>query len=415
MNTQRLDYLDAVRAFALLLGIVFHAALSFLPSFIGWAVMDISTSPFVKDFMMLSHAFRMPLFFLIAGYFSHRVFHSKGAGTFVKSRLMRIAIPFIVGWFIMKPLLVSCWVMGQESMRGDVHIWSGLKVGFQSLGELPHGLFIGSHLWFLYYLMLVTASLLAIRYTLIPFQRISNMLHFATDKTLAWTTRYPCALWLLALPTALCLWKMSAWGLDTPDRSLAPLLPVLAIYGGFFSLGWLLDRQPDSIAQLSKLSWSRMVFTTIAASVTIYLSRYQNDLGHPHYAGLRTGFVIAYAFTIWTLVFLTIGLFKRYCNKPSPIIRYIADSSYWLYLVHLPMVIWLQIAFAEINLHWSIKLTAISLITIGLSLLMYDLFVRSTLIGKVLNGRKKNRVIFVGSANSSSETTLSLQPKSSQK
>ena len=42
MNTSpstRLHYLDATRAFALLLGIVFHASLSFMPVFIGWAVM----------------------------------------------------------------------------------------------------------------------------------------------------------------------------------------------------------------------------------------------------------------------------------------------------------------------------------------------------------------------------------------
>jgi len=69
----RLYYLDAVRAFALLLGIVFHASLSFTPMFLGWAVMDISTSPLVSTFMLVSHSFRMELFFLIAGFFSARL------------------------------------------------------------------------------------------------------------------------------------------------------------------------------------------------------------------------------------------------------------------------------------------------------------------------------------------------------
>lgn len=414
MNT-RLDYLDAVRAFALLLGIVFHAALSFLPTYIGWAVMDISTSPFVKDFMMLSHAFRMPLFFLIAGFFSHRVLHGKGAGVFIKSRLVRIGIPFLIGWFIMKPLLVSCWVMGNESMRGDVHILAGLKIGFQSLGELPNGLFAGSHLWFLYYLMLVTASLLAIRYLMLALPRVKHALLAAADRTLSWTANKCWVLPLLALPTALCLWKMSNWGLDTPDRSLVPHMPVLLLYGSFFTLGWLLDRQPETINSFAHISLGRIVFGIIAIAVTLYFSRFQNDPGHPQYTAYRAGFIAGYACMIWALVMLTIGLFKRFCDKPNQAIRYIADSSYWLYLVHLPIVIWLQIAFAEFTIHWSLKLFAISTITIALSLLMYDLFVRSTLIGKVLNGRRKPRVIFASSAKTSSKGTLSLQPETSQK
>ena len=73
----RLDYLDAVRSFALILGVIFHASLSFMPIFIGWAVMDISTSNMVSTFLLINHSFRMELFFLIAGFFSHMKFHQQ--------------------------------------------------------------------------------------------------------------------------------------------------------------------------------------------------------------------------------------------------------------------------------------------------------------------------------------------------
>ena len=89
-DCSRLDYLDATRAFALVLGIVFHACLSFMPVFTGWAVQDISTSPLVAIFMTVSHSFRMETFFLLAGFFSHLTFHRKGAGEFVRSRVLRI-------------------------------------------------------------------------------------------------------------------------------------------------------------------------------------------------------------------------------------------------------------------------------------------------------------------------------------
>jgi hypothetical protein len=51
------------------------------------------------------------------------------------------------------------------------------------------------------------------------------------------------------------------------------------------------------------------------------------------------------------------------------------------------------VAVAELSLHWSLKLAFICMITIAISLLTYDLFVRSTFVGWVLNGRRRDRVM----------------------
>ena len=109
---------------------------------------------------------------------------------------------------------------------------------------------------------------------------------------------------------------------------------------------------------------------------------------------IRAGFTLSYAIMMWSLVSLSIGLFKRFFNKPRKLVSYIAESSYWLYLIHLPIVVWLQIAFAELPFHWSLKLIAISLLTMGISLVLHDLFVRSTLVSQILNGRKRERSLF---------------------
>ena len=159
----RLHYLDAVRAFALLLGVVFHASLSFTPVYMGWAVMDISTSPVVTAFMFVSHSFRMELFFLIAGFFARMTFHRSGYRVFIRSRLVRIGVPFVTAWFILRPLIISGWIMGAESLQGDVNIIEGLKGSLYSLAQLPKDIFTGTHLWFLYYLLLITALVLALR------------------------------------------------------------------------------------------------------------------------------------------------------------------------------------------------------------------------------------------------------------
>ncbi len=390
----RLNYLDAVRAFALLLGIVFHASLSFVPVFIGWAVMDISTSSSILGFILVSHSFRMELFFLIAGFFSHMTFHRMGAGNFIGSRLTRIAIPFVAGWFILRPLVVSSWVMGGESMRGEVNVVNGLKVGFQSLGQLPKDFLTGTHLWFLYYLLLITAIVVVIR-TLVSL--MPGFYVFATnraDRIVAWIVNSRFSWLALGLPTAVCLWYMNAWGMDTPDKSLIPQVPVLLVYCGFFSFGWLLHRQKALIGCFSRITWGGVVLCIASVGLTLVLSAYQADTGHPQLGLIRAGFALSYAVMMWSLVALSIGLFKRFFDKPSKFVQYIADASYWLYLIHLPIVVWLQIAVAELPFHWSLKLMMISLLTIGISLVLYDLFVRSTLIGKTLNGRTKERVLF---------------------
>lgn len=392
-GSSRLDYLDATRAFALLLGIVFHACLSFTPFYMGWAVQDVSTSPLVSVFMTVSHSFRMATFFLLAGFLSHLTFHRKGAGDFIRSRLLRIGGPFVVGWFILHPLVVSGWIMGSASLRGRVDILAGLRGGFQSLSTLPQGLFAGSHLWFLYYLALITTLTLAGRALVRTTTSWSAPILRRADALVAWLAKSPAAPLLLALPTAVALWFMRFWGMDTPDQSLVPQLPPLAIYGSFFLLGWLLHRQSEMISQITRLTLPRWIMAGLGIAAILLLGDLQGDPGHPHYLAAHLAYAVGYALTMWSLALLTIGVFRKLFARTHALVRYVADSSYWMYLFHLPVVVWLQVAVAEVPLNWSLKLAFISLSTIGLSLVTYDLFVRSTWVGWILNGRRQERVL----------------------
>ena len=389
----RLDYLDAARAFALILGIVFHASLAFMPIFIGWAVMDISTSSIVPIFVMISHSFRLALFFFIAGFFSHMKFHGDGVQAFLKSRLVRIAVPFIIGWILLRPLLVSAWIMGAESMRGEANILNAFKTGFASLGDLPKDLLTGTHLWFLYYLLLISMSIILMRYLIGLHKPTQHTLAKFADKVTHWVCSSRPGILAVAIPTAACLWFMNHWGMDTPDKTLAPHVPASLIYGGFFLFGWLLHRQTSLMENFARLSWDRFLLCLPAIIASTLLASFEINFAHPQYDLLKIGFVLSYAIMMWSLVALTIGLFKRLFNQPNKTVRYIADSSYWLYLIHLPIVIWLQISFAEFAMHWSVKLAIISALTVFISIVLYDLFIRSTFIGAVLNGKRKPRVL----------------------
>jgi fucose 4-O-acetylase-like acetyltransferase len=90
--------LDAVRAIALLLGIVLHAGESFMPKNPMWAITDDSTSVVPAIAAYVIHVFRMSLFFLMAGFFGRMALQRKGLAGFVRDRLERILVPLVVGW-----------------------------------------------------------------------------------------------------------------------------------------------------------------------------------------------------------------------------------------------------------------------------------------------------------------------------
>ncbi|NDH04565.1 glucan biosynthesis protein, partial [bacterium] len=67
-NADRQHYLDALRAFAMFLGIGLHASLSFIA--VPWPVQDITQPKIFIFLLLIIHGFRMPLFFILSGYFT---------------------------------------------------------------------------------------------------------------------------------------------------------------------------------------------------------------------------------------------------------------------------------------------------------------------------------------------------------
>ena len=96
----------------------------------------------------------------------------------------------------------------------------------------------------------------------------------------------------------------------------------------------------------------------------------------------------AYAFGMWLLVFGLMGSFHHFFHRPTPAMRYLADSSYWLYIVHLNVLFLLGIWVADVPMTWPIKLTFYCVAAMVIMIPSYHWLVRSTLIGQILNGRR---------------------------
>ena len=74
-----------------------------------------------------------------------------------------------------------------------------------------------------------------------------------------------------------------------------------------------------------------------------------------NYEAIRLAGAACYALAIWTTTFAAIGLALRFLSGFSPVRRYLADASYWLYLIHLPILMALQVAVSQLDWPWPVK------------------------------------------------------------
>ena len=129
--------LDALRAGAMLLGIVLHASLSFFPSY--WMVTDCRQDPAFGIVFSAIHGFRMPVFFVMSGFFSAMLLHRRGRGALVKHRLHRVLLPLLAGMFTIVPLTIGVSTLAMSSAprqpgsaapaEGTSNIWEAARAG----------------------------------------------------------------------------------------------------------------------------------------------------------------------------------------------------------------------------------------------------------------------------------------------
>lgn len=98
--------LDALRAFAMLLGIALHAALSFIPGI--WPVSDRYHNDGFGLAVSATHGFRMALFFLLSGYFTAMLWRRRGLHALIHHRVKRILLPLLLAGVTIIPVMNWC-------------------------------------------------------------------------------------------------------------------------------------------------------------------------------------------------------------------------------------------------------------------------------------------------------------------
>jgi glucan biosynthesis protein C len=387
----RLHALDAVRAFALLAGIVLHATMSF---FLPIPAHDVSQSDTLGNLFFVIHTFRMTTFFVVAGLFARLLLERRGIRGFIADRAKRILGPMIVGWVVLAPLTIGALIWG-VTRSADPATREAMTAAAAGAGP---GAFPLVHLWFLYYLCIFYVMVLAVRGLVMTIDRAGRVSR-ALDKVVRVLLRSYVAPIVLAAPLFAVLGFdqriLLSEGIPTPDSSLIPQVPALVGYGTAFGLGWLVHRQLDMLGEWRKRWLGHLVVGIALSIVCLTVPGVKIGTTAPWLFDSaewsRTAYAVCYLVSIWYWGFGIIGAALKFCANESPVRRYLADSSYWLYLAHLPIVFFLCAAFALVPWYWAIKFPLILAITLAVLLTSYHYLVRPTWIGQILNGRKYPR------------------------
>ncbi len=467
----------------MLLGVGLHAALAFFPA--PWWVQDRTSSlegPF-DEFLWAVHGFRMPLFFMMSGFFTAMLWRRRGLGFLLGHRLRRVALPLAIGLVTLVPvvdwvgeravasqagvlvdqedifaLVFTGSVSGVEALldqgldleqRTEPGGWTPLHaaaftgnaemvrllisrgaepapVAYASEGETPLALAFhygheeaadllvvyegndplpegvewsdipgwgegaeGSeedrltriehlhHLWFLWFLLWLVAG----------FAVVAAVADRIGSGRGVWPGR---VMWLMAPLTLIPQLSMGdggaypVFGADTSD-SLLPFPHVLLYYATFFAFGALIYGRRGRGGELMVDTIGRPWWLYLPISFLIVLP-----------LGLFFTFVdfrwtVASALAVlyaWGMCLGLTGLFRVLIPRERRGVRYWSDSSYWVYLIHLPLVIAAQTMVWDWNLGAGIKFLIVTVGVTAVSLLSYQALVRYTPIGTMLNGKK---------------------------
>ncbi|MFO0892675.1 MAG: acyltransferase family protein [Isosphaeraceae bacterium] len=429
--------LDIARATAMLLGVVYHAIM-----FVGG---DGGRS-IAPGFMDWTHSFRMPLFFLISGFFGRTTFGRYGLGDYLGRRWWRIGVPLACALLTFAAIHRLAGAPGRPpgpAPRGDgpaavrpEHA-SGMDAG-RDLGRPPRRgpveeggepaprdpgrprgaknplaerlfgrasrLFGLGPLWFLWYLLVfatITPFLSRAVASVCP-RRAVEAIDRGGGGILA-RVLVPLGLGLASVPALMAAAEPSGIGLGRaagipaafPDF-LLQYQPDMPFYLGYFLAGWWLHGVSGGLILLGGQWVPLLVLGTMAHFLA--MSTPAQIGGHrPFLGGSQLVGPVLYAVGSSCTTFGLVGFFQRHLDRPTRVGRYLTDTSLWIYLVHQEM---LQGPIAAWFGPWRIPGLAKSLLAAalatGIALVLYELAVRRTPLARIFGPPQHRRPLYAG-------------------
>ncbi|OAH09199.1 glucans biosynthesis protein [Rhodobacteraceae bacterium SB2] len=315
--TDRIHSLDFLRAFALLMGVLLHVLMLFLEPFDGSEPRLGASIIFIWI-----HTWRMPLFMLLAGFFTALSLSKRDVGNYALNRLIRLGVPILLLWAVIPAI-----------DEGTSDIFKLPELISWVLYDVPFTLRL-DHLWFLYYLLIFYGVLLLLK-SITP-----RIFTYISDFKLSFARVLILWLPILILLSPLNKPTGGIFG-EIPTTFGEVELGSMLFMASFFLMGLQIQKSARFLEQLQqKRFWlpSLIIFSLI-------------PIGLMGWGGLKDEpFVFSSALEMWIanslsgsaallLVLSIMGFGMNQITSSGSTLRWLVKFSYPIYVFHLMFVI----------------------------------------------------------------------------
>jgi hypothetical protein len=344
--------LDRARTFITLLVLIHHSVIAYTyyghtdrQSFLGF-----------DGVVVFNDSFFMAAMFFLSGLFVWPSLQRKGTGWFLRDRLWRLGLPFMVCALILMPLAYYAVELRQHPDIAFAAFWWKTV----TVGPWPSG-----PAWFVWVLLALDV-VAAIVYRVAP-----GLVEAIGRLSLASSARPGLFFWALLMASvvvyvpAVDYFSASRWFTIGPvaiqaSRILLYLLYFLAGVGiGAVPVDRGLLAADGGLAR----RWPVWLAATIATYGGILALIYvkHSILPDPNHQPLwwETAYALAFVSYSAAQTFNILALFLRFDNDGRSILDPLRDSAYGIYLIHYVPVLWLQYALYDISFSPVMQVSAI--------------------------------------------------------
>jgi len=302
----------------------------------------------------------MGFFFLISGYFVPRSYDHKGSVSYLKGRLLRLGIPLLVFIFVINPIASLGIYQMPASLTGITNplTWQ----------QYPQLIGVGP-LWFAEMLLIFDFGYILWRIA----TRSRKSRPLDNPKPPGFLT---IGIFIPALAIVSYLLRIVVpMGATTPVLQF-PTLSYLPQYLSFFILGIIAYRRdwfqtiPDSMGYVG-------FGMALAAAVVLFPLALSSNMFSLKLTAASGNFIgngkwQSAVYTLWDSIFSVgmclglITLFRRWCNQQGKLRRLMSQQSFTVFIVHIPIVVFLAILLRGINLANLLKFCLAAIIAVPL-------------------------------------------------
>ena len=320
-TVQRRYDLDWLRVFIVLAIFALHHATRFFDTD-DWFIKNATTYLPMQVWLEFCTSWGMPLILIISGASAFMALEKTRPGKYIGGLFLRLFVPLIVGMFTHVALHIYLENLHKGKFSGSFfafypHYFEGMY-GFG--GNFA---WMGSHLWYLELLFIVSLLCLPI---FIWFKRISigkRVLQGMGD-----LLANPFAVPLLAVPAILLILNLDEAGAG--NTSLGGWSVV--IYPLFYFAGFVVFANERLQKCIVQMRWLHLAMGLVFSTAYLFVE-FQTVIPIPHSLADALGKTLD-CFVVWAWLLAVLGFGMKHLNFTNPLLKYVNEATLPFYILH---------------------------------------------------------------------------------